>query len=215
MSTTAKHDSGPFHHADDQLRAAHLFVEDWLTRVLPPRDAAPRRLHCAMHEAVFASDRGARPMLCPLVAELHGGGDVELVGRFSAALELVHCAARVQHDPQSHATHGQAMAILTGDALLALAFDTLAQARVAPVAFRLMGLLASATSGAHGIIGARVMGRETVALFRAAAVGGAILGGAEGESDRWARVGDRVGAAVHAQERITVRRWLELARTSG
>ena len=215
MSTTARHDSGSFRHADDRLLEAHAFVEEWLRRVLPPRDAAPRRLHCAMHEAVFPGDRGARPMLCPLVAERHGGGDVELVGRFSAALELVHCAARVQHDAQSHAAHGKATAILAGDALLTLAFDTLAQARAEPVAFRLLGLLAAATGGAHGIIVARAMERETVALFRAAALGGAIAGGADGESERWARVGERVGAAVHAGERITMQRWLELARTSG
>jgi geranylgeranyl pyrophosphate synthase len=211
--STAKHDSGSFRHADDRLLQAHAFVEDWLTRVLPLRDAAPRRLHCAMHEAVFPGGRGARPMLCPLVAELHGGGDVELVGRFSAALELVHCAAQVQHDSQSHAAYGSATAMLAGDALLTLAFDTLAQARVEPVAFRLMGLLAAATGSSHGIIGARAMNHETVALFRAAALGGAILGGAEGESDRWARVGERVGAAVHAHEHITMQRWLELART--
>ena len=215
MSTTAKHDRGSFRHADDRLLQAHAFVEDWLTRVLPPRDALPRRLHCAMHEAVFPGDRGARPMLCPLVAGLHGGGDGELVGRFSAALELVHCAARVQHDPLSHAAHGQATAILAGDALLTLAFETLAQAqaRVEPVAFRLMGLLASATGGSRGVIAALAMERATVALFRAAAVGGAILGGAERESERWARVGERVGAAVHSRERITMPRWLELAST--
>lgn len=212
MSKTARHDSGSFRHADDRLLQAHAFVEDWLLRVLPPRDAAPRRLHCAMHEAVFAGDRGARPMICPLVAERIGGGDDELVGRFSAALELVHCAARVQDDAQSHDVHGQATAILAGDALLTLAFATLAHApaRVAPVAFRLMGVLATATGGSHGVIGARAMDRETVALFRAAAVGGAILGGAESDSDRWARVGERVGAAVHAHERITLQRWLEL-----
>jgi geranylgeranyl diphosphate synthase, type II len=213
LSKSAKHDSGSFSAVDDLLAEAHAFVEDWLVRALPPRDAPPRRLHCAMHEAVFPGGRRARPLLCRLVADLHGGGDSELVGRFAAALELVHCASRVQDDPQSHAAHGQATVILAGDALLTLAFETLANApaHAASIGFRLLGLLASATGGAHGVIGAQAMELEpspgegdvarrlqTVALLRAAAIGGAILGGADGETARWARVGELVGLALRA-----------------
>ena len=75
----------------------------------------------------------------------------------------------------------------------------------------MLGLLASATGGSHGVIGAQAMelepppdegnlapGLETVALLRAAAIGGAIIGGADGETARWARVGELAGLAVRA-----------------
>jgi geranylgeranyl diphosphate synthase type II len=217
LSKSAKHDSGSFSAVDDRLAEAHAFVEDWLARVLPPRDAPPRRLHCAMHEAVFPAGRRTLPMLCRLVADVHGGGDSELVGRFAAALELVHCASRVQDDLQSHAAHGQATAILIGDALLTLAFETLANAPAQEtIAFRLMGLLASATGGSHGVICAQAMELErspdedvprrlaTVALLRAAAIGGAIISGADGETAHWARVGELVGEAVRSGDRTRI-----------
>ena len=51
-----------------------------------------------------------------------------------------------------------------------------------------MKLLAAATGGAHGLIGG-----QALALFRAAAAGGAILGGADGDAPRWARVGELIG----------------------
>src|SRR3954469_6246640 len=135
---------------------AQAFVEEWLLRGLPTRDAPPARLHGAMHDAVFPGGRRARPMLCRLIADRYGGGDDELVGRMAAAVELVHCASLVQDDlpcfddaatrrgqPSCHVVHGEATAILTGDALLTLAFEMLANAPVrrAQMAFRLMGLL--------------------------------------------------------------------------
>src|SRR6185503_502639 len=141
--------------ADQIISRGQAFVEEWLLRVLPTRDAPPCRLHGAMHDAVFPGGRRARPLLCRLIGDHYGAGDDEMVGRMAAAVELVHCASLVQDDlpcfdnadmrrgqPACHVVYGDATAILVGDALLTLAFEPLANApaRRAPVAFRLMGL---------------------------------------------------------------------------
>src|SRR5262249_43915020 len=138
------------------LQRAQAFVDDWLLRALPSREQPPLRLHGAMHDAVFPGGRRARPLLCRLIADRYGAGEDELVGRMAAAVELVHCASLVQDDlpcfddadirrglPACHVVYGEATAILVGDALLTLAFETLANAptRRAPAAFRLIGLL--------------------------------------------------------------------------
>jgi len=213
---------------DQILVQGQAFVEEWLLRVLPTRDAPPARLHGAMHDAVFPGGRRARPMLCRLIADRYGGGDDEMVGRMAAAVELVHCASLVQDDlpcfddaatrrglPSCHKIYGQATAILVGDALLTLAFETLASApgRKAAVAFRLMGVLTSATGSSNGIIGGQALELEphpvdinhyhkqkTAALFRAAAAGGAICCGAEQDVSRWARLGELMGCALQLRD---------------
>ncbi len=207
---------------------AQAFAEEWLLRALPTRDAPPARLHGAMHDAVFPGGRRARPLLCRLVADSYGGGDDEMVGRMAAAVELVHCASLVQDDlpcfddaqtrrgqPACHVVYGEATAILVGDALLTLAFETLANAplRRAPVAFRLIGLLTAAAGSSHGVIGGQALELEphpveldiyhrhkTAALFRAAAAGGAICCGVESDVPRWARIGELIGCALQLRD---------------
>src|SRR4051812_12004120 len=181
-----------------------------------------------MHDAVFPGGRRARPLLCRLIADRYGGGNDDMVGRMAAAVELVHCASLVQDDlpcfddaatrrglPSCHKVYGQATAILVGDALLTLAFETLANApvRKASVGFRLIGVLTSATGSSNGIIGGQALETEphpvdvahyhrhkTAALFRAAAAGGAICCGAEQDVSRWARLGELLGCALQLRD---------------
>jgi geranylgeranyl diphosphate synthase type II len=223
-----EHPGRPAQAPEQILRRATTFVDEWLRRALPTRDAPPARLHGAMHDAVFPGGRRARPLLCRLIADRYGAGDDEMVGRMAAAVELVHCASLVQDDlpcfddaatrrglPACHKVHGEATAILVGDALLTLAFDTLANAplRRAQVAFRLVGVLAAATGSTTGVIGGQALELEptpvdlghyhrqkTAALFRAAAAGGAICCGAEGDVSRWARLGELIGCALQLRD---------------
>jgi geranylgeranyl diphosphate synthase type II len=221
----------PKHDDSEEARAivnrCHAVVEDWLTRVLPPRDLPPTRLHAAMYDAVFPGGRRARPLLCMLVAQRYGQAEDEMVSRMAAAVELVHCASLVQDDlpcfddadtrrgrPACHVVYGQPAAILVGDALLTLAFETLAGAppRRAHTAFRLLGLLTAAAGSQHGIIGGQALELEpgvevtqyhrqkTAALFRAAAAGAAVACNAEGDVARWARVGELIGCALQLRD---------------
>jgi geranylgeranyl pyrophosphate synthase len=156
---------------------AEAFVELWLARALPPRDSAPARLHAAMHDAVFDGAARAHARVCRMVAERCGGASDELLGRMAAAVELVHCAWRVQDV--------SALSILAGDALLTCAFESLCQVPPAhaAVAMRLTAVLARA-AGSTGLLG----GRESE-LMRAAAIGGAICCGIEDDLEAWGDLG--------------------------
>ena len=210
------------------LEQARAFVEEWILRALPHHEIPPTRLHNAMKWAVIPGGGRARPLLCRLVADVYGGGGDELVGRMAAAVELVHCASLVQDDlpcfddadvrrgrPACHKEYDEATAILVGDALLTLAFETLANAspRSASTAFRLVGLLTAATGSSNGVIGGQALELEphevdlgmyhrqkTAALFRAAAAGGAICCGVESEVARWARIGELIGVALQLRD---------------
>ena len=198
-------------------------IEGWLDRVLPAPGSPPSRLHVAMREAVFPGGKRARPSLALMVADTYGAAGGELVGRLAAAIELVHCASLVHDDlpafdnaderrgkPSCHAMFGEATGILVGDALLTLAFETLAAAPTddAVTALKLVRLLGEATGSRSGIIGGQGLElqtnvdldayhmQKTSALFRAAAAGGALAAGREDEVARWSRFGELIGRAL-------------------
>ena len=113
-------------------------VDEELGRILPPASLAPQRLHEAMRYPVFAGGKRLRPsLLLATVSSL--GGDESAALPVAAALELVHTYSLVHDDlpamddddlrrgqPTCHVAYDEATAILVGDALLTLAFETLA-----------------------------------------------------------------------------------------
>lgn len=217
-----------------QLHLAKTFIEGWLERSLPPVGDPPTRLHLAMREAVLLGGKRTRPLLVTLVAGSYGElRHPELVGRMAAAVELVHCASLVHDDlpafddadtrrgqPSCHVAFGEPTAILVGDALLTLAFETLAGAPLpeAGRALRMIRLLSEATGSRAGIIGGQGLelqtnvdiiayhAQKTSALFRAAAAAGAIAAGPEGDNEaqiaRWARFGELLGHALQLRDDI-------------
>lgn len=204
------------------------FVDEHLDRSLPTPHVAPAALHGAMRSAVFPGGKRLRATLVVLVAEACAGPRArsELVGRFAAAIELVHCASLVHDDlpafddaptrrgrPSCHAAFGEPTAILAGDALLALAFDTLARTTTkSSRALRLVQLLGEAVGSRRGIIGGQALeqqatvdlhdyhARKTAALFRAAAAGAALAVGHPQEVSRWSRFGELVGLALQLHD---------------
>jgi geranylgeranyl diphosphate synthase type II len=105
-----------------------------------------------------------------------------------------------------HKVYGEATAVLVGDALIVLAFDTLARA----AALEEMALLATATGPARGIIAGQAWESEravpldeyhrakTAALFEAAAGMGALAAGVE--PGAWRAFGEVVGRAYQAAD---------------
>jgi geranylgeranyl diphosphate synthase type II len=142
-------------------------------------------------------------------------------------VELVHCASLVHDDlpafdnaaerrgkPSCHAMFGEPTGILVGDALLTLAFETLAGGPLesAERSVRMIRLLADATGSRSGIIGGQGLelqtsvdldayhNQKTAALFRAAAAGGAIAVGRYDEAARWERFGMLCGRALQLRD---------------
>jgi geranylgeranyl diphosphate synthase type II len=113
-------------------------VDEELDRGLPAADDYPPSIHRAMRYSVFAGGKRLRPILCLEAGRLFGGDERALL-RLGCALEMIHTYSLIHDDlpaldnddlrrgkPTSHRQFGEATAILAGDALLTLAFETLA-----------------------------------------------------------------------------------------
>lgn len=103
----------------------------------------PPRLAEAVRHAVFPRGARIRPRLTLAVAEACGGDDPGAADAAAAAIELLHCASLVHDDlpcfddaatrrgkPSVHRAFGEPLAVLAGDALIVLAFQTLARGAV-------------------------------------------------------------------------------------
>ncbi len=102
---------------------------------------APPKLAAAVRYAVFPGGARIRPQLCLAVARACGDRHPALASAAAAAIELLHCASLVHDDlpcfddattrrgvPSVHAAFGERVAVLSGDALIVLAFQTMAVA---------------------------------------------------------------------------------------
>jgi geranylgeranyl diphosphate synthase type II len=125
----------------------------------------PAELREAMRYSLLAPGKRLRPLLTLMAAEACGG-EIEAALPAACAVEMIHSYSLIHDDlpamddddlrrgrPTCHKAHGEARAILAGDALLTLAFQVLAQdVRPAEVAARCCGALAVA-AGAVGMVG--------------------------------------------------------------
>ncbi len=113
-------------------------VEAALERELPPANTPPAVIHEAMRYAVLGGGKRIRPILAIAAAEACGAKIEPLLKAFSS-LELIHTYSLVHDDlpaldnddlrrgrKTTHVVFGEAMGILTGDALLTEAFSWLA-----------------------------------------------------------------------------------------
>jgi farnesyl diphosphate synthase len=183
-------------------------VEAVLEKVLPASRIVPERLHSAMRYCVLGGGKRVRPLLAFAAGELFDA-DPERVGIAGAAVELIHAYSLVHDDlpcmdddvlrrgkPTCHVEYDDATALLVGDALQSLAFQLLAEYRLADDPtdqLQMIKLLASA-AGSRGMAGGQAIDLESVgrrlsvpelelmhihktgALIRAAAVLGARCG---------------------------------------
>jgi geranylgeranyl diphosphate synthase, type II len=113
-----------------------------LERLLPSPDTLPHSIHRAMRHSVFAGGKRLRPILCMEAARMVAG-DCNLpngIANLAAALEMLHTYSLIHDDlpaldnddlrrgkPTCHVAFGEAIAILAGDALQTLAFQTIAE----------------------------------------------------------------------------------------
>ena len=123
---------------DEYLKSRRALVDATLDAHLPPPDTPPAVIHEAMRYAVLGGGKRIRPVLAIAAAEACGVDPKPLLKAF-AALELIHTYSLVHDDlpaldnddlrrgrKTTHVVFGEAMGILTGDALLTEAFSWLA-----------------------------------------------------------------------------------------
>jgi geranylgeranyl diphosphate synthase type II len=112
-----------------------------LERLLPSPDTLPHSIHRAMRHSIFAGGKRLRPILCMEAARMVSGSTEIPAGAadLGAALEMLHTYSLIHDDlpaldnddlrrgqPTCHKVFGEAIAILAGDALQTLAFQTIA-----------------------------------------------------------------------------------------
>ena len=212
-------------------------IESILRKALPEKVGYQELIMEAMEYNLMAGGKRLRPMLMKETFEMFGGAS-NIVEPFMAALEMIHTYSLVHDDlpamdnddyrrgrKTTHVVYGEAMGILTGDALLNYAFETAASAfsmypEKSLEIGKAMQILAG-KAGIYGMIGGQVVdvmseGKaipkevldfihelKTAALIECAMMIGAVLAGASEEDvKKMECIAKNVGLAFQIQDDI-------------
>lgn len=148
-------------------------INDRLDRLLPEAGLEPVSLHGAMRHSVLSGGKRLRGVLCIAAHDLFGGTAPDASLDAACALELLHAYTLIHDDlpalddddtrrgrPSCHIAYGEAVAILAGDALQALAFQTLSSCGAgADDVLKAVELL-SVTAGSLYLVGGQVADLE-------------------------------------------------------
>ena len=209
-------------------------VDASLDSLMPMEAAQPSSIHQAMRYSVFAGGKRIRPILCLETARIFES-NVAPAHYPACAIEFIHTYSLIHDDlpaldnddlrrgkPTCHKKFGEAAAILAGDALLTLAFETIAAAPVD--ATRRVAMLAEISTAAgtiNGMVGGQVADLEaegkridpemleyihrskTAALIRASISSGALCAGASADDvARLRRFGESLGLLFQVTDDI-------------
>lgn len=162
---------------DNLLAASRALVEVELNRLLPPSGAAPEKVHQAIRWSVFAGGKRFRPALLLATGEAFGS-PVEQLIRTACAFEMIHTYSLIHDDlpamddddlrrgrPTCHVRFDEATAILAGDALQTLAFQTIADDDRLDASTRiaLISELARAAATPEGMVAGQALDMEAEA----------------------------------------------------
>jgi geranylgeranyl diphosphate synthase type II len=211
-----------------------LAVDAALERFLPQESARPASIHQAMRYSVFAGGKRIRPILCLEAARIFAP-EITAALHPACAIEMIHTYSLIHDDlpaldnddlrrgkPTCHKQFGEAIAILAGDALLTLAFETISATAVAPAqCVAIVKEVATAAGTVNGMVGGQVADLEaerqriepemleyihrskTAALIRASVTSGALCSGASPDDvARLRRFGEAIGWAFQVTDDI-------------
>ena len=211
-------------------------VQEILYQYLPEETGYQKTLLQAMNYSMQAGGKRLRPLLMQETYRLFGGTG-RIVEPFMAAMEMIHTHSLIHEDlpamdndeylrgrKTTHIVYGEAMAILAGDGLLNLAYETASRAFEMepenPAVGKAMAVLARKT-GITGMIGGQSVDVEqsgkdlsrgqldfiyrlkTSALIEGSMMVGAILAGASAdEAAQIEQVASDVGLAFQIRDDI-------------
>lgn len=195
--------------AREFLIRSRALVDAELDRLVPGESVAPEAVHGAIRWSLFAGGKRFRPALVLAVGETLGAPAEDLLAT-ACALEMIHTYSLIHDDLPSmddddlrrgratcHVRFGEATAILAGDGLQTLAFQTITEDEYLSAAtrVRLISEVARAAGVPEGMVGGQALDlaaearastiveleeihlRKTGALILAAARCGAIIAG--------------------------------------
>jgi len=166
------------------LKSGVTLTDETLERLLPSATTEPHSIHRAMRHSTFAGGKRLRPILCMEAAKMVAAKDFYRpetsapeghpigIADLGAALEMIHTYSLIHDDlpaldnddlrrgqPTCHVVYGEAIAILAGDALQTLAFQTIANLEAPPNAVvAILREVSSAVGTGIGYLGERNTG---------------------------------------------------------
>ena len=197
------------------LKEHQIQVEACLQTLVPAQAGPLSRIMESMRYSLFAGGKRLRPILLLAAADAVGAVGSRFL-QSACALEMIHTYSLIHDDLPAmddddyrrgrltnHKVFGDGMAILAGDDLLTLAFETLlSQPEVAPEILARVAREVAQAAGPAGMVGGQAIDLEsegqlpspdvmklmhrlkTGALFRASLRAGAMLGGGSEEDLR-------------------------------
>ncbi|MBQ9567277.1 MAG: polyprenyl synthetase family protein [Lachnospiraceae bacterium] len=121
---------------ESELKLAALRADDIIFKYLPSEEGYPATVISAMNYSVKVGGKRLRPIFMYETFRMFGGKS-EVIEPFMAAIEMIHTYSLVHDDLEAmdndefrrgrkttHVIYGEGMAILAGDGLQSLAFDT-------------------------------------------------------------------------------------------
>ena len=208
-------------------------VDTRLAQLLPGTQELPRELVEAMRYSCLAPGKRIRPVLA-IASCVACGGTKEAAIDAACAVEMVHAFSLIHDDlpaidndvlrrgrPTCHVAFGEAVAILAGDALFALAFEVLTE-MACPTEVRIKCVeLLSKCSGIRGLVSGEAIDilsegkpvsapalelihvRKTGALIAAACEMGAVIGGGDSGAQAKLRLyGEKIGLAFQIADDV-------------
>lgn len=221
---------------EEEMKKRVTEVKGVIAGCLPQEEGFQRTLLEAVNYSMLVGGKKLRPLLMQQTYVMFGGNR-PVIRPFLAAIEMIHTHSLIHDDlpamdndeyrrgkKTTHVVYGEAMAILAGDALLNLAYETAAKAFDLepgnPAVGRAFQILAAKT-GLDGMIGGQSVDVEcegralnaeqlgfiyrlkTGALIEASMMIGAVLAGASQEEvETVSQIAANVGMAFQIQDDI-------------
>lgn len=199
----------------DELNKYKSIIDSELEKIMPNEDSLQKKIFEAMRYSIFAGGKRLRPILALKTSELISGS-YEGALKIALSIEMIHTYSLVHDDlppmdnddfrrgkPTNHRVFGEDIAILAGDGLLNLAYETMLKSIPLNREYYKRYISAirevSKAAGVFGMIGGQTVdiqskddvleekklefihNKKTSALIEASIVSGAILAGASNE----------------------------------
>ena len=216
------------------LKERQVQVEAYMQTLAPAQSGPLSRMMESMRYSLFAGGKRLRPILLLAAADTVGGDGRQFL-HSACALEMIHTYSLIHDDLPAmddddyrrgrltnHKVFGDGMAVLAGDGLLTMAFETLlSQPGVTPEIRTRVALEVAQAAGPFGMVGGQAIDLDsegqqptpeimtlmhrlkTGALFRASLRAGALLaGGSEEAVQKLTEYAEQFGLAFQITDDI-------------
>lgn len=191
-------------------------IDDKLYSYLDFKGSYQKNIYDSMEYSLFTGGKRLRPIIAVKSFEVFSENKSHILP-YACAIEMIHTYSLIHDDlpsmdndktrrgkPTNHIVYGEALAVLSGDGLLNLAFETMLKETLLSsktlddykARVKIMEIISNC-AGVNGMIGGQVVdlfgnnnnmdqdklkfmyNAKTAALFKASVLSGAILGGAD------------------------------------